>query len=442
MRKPYVQQFTFVPGYTLDGDKIVCGASEFAHWTIVHGRPHRHEFGEFILRWALAGCPSGTLLLTGPSDRPVGPFLKANGIEWHQVETLNSLAIRPAIQYSSRLGLPIPSLGEPDVERHDLLKLGTALLEEDMEVFLFSNPARLSEALGEAVTMTDLSRQFSIEGGRPDIVATDSDNKTCTIECKRGPLRRSYVGQLIEYFRPEHPTLADSRLILLLNSANPEVISAIRRVGIEIRVLSYAQLVDAMQTDGFHPQQRASFSGSSGMMSLNEEVPGLNEWKANFLSQLRVMIPEETQGTLLVKADYAHAKKIRLSRLDDDHTVLYVASNAGRLEFGHPILHHFLASGVPIEVMKTKGPSVFLSKRGRIANISIEVKADQALAWLSAHQDIFIHAIEHYAEGDSSEIEMAVLKHLGATIQDSNASKLRADGVCQSGPDCPYCRGF
>jgi hypothetical protein len=98
-----------------------------------------------------------------------------------------------------------------------------------------------------------------------------------------------------------------------------------------------------------------------------------------------------------------------------------------------------LLAGVPIEVMKTKGPAVFLSRGGQVPNITIEVKANDSLEWLAVYQEEFVDALEHYTEGLAQSVINDVLLHLGATIQDSNASKLQATGNCLRGRNCEYC---
>jgi len=57
-------------------------------WCVVNGAPHRHELGDFILRWAMAGSPSRTVLVTGPCDRPFEGFLETHGIEWVRLKEI------------------------------------------------------------------------------------------------------------------------------------------------------------------------------------------------------------------------------------------------------------------------------------------------------------------------------------------------------------------
>ncbi len=80
-----------------------------------------------------------------------------------------------------------------------------------------------------------------------------------------------------------------------------------------------------------------------------------------------------------------------------------------------------LLAGVPIEVMKTKGPVVFLSRGSQVPNITIEVKANDAIEWLALYQESFADALEHYTEGLDQSVINAILLHLGATIQNCNS---------------------
>lgn len=343
--------------------------------------------------------------------------------------------------FSPSLSMDIPPLGEPEAVRHDLLDLGTALLEEDMEDFLCKFPHRLSDALDESMSLASISRQFSISQGRPDIIAKDAYGHPCVIECKRGPLRRSHLGQLIEYFRPNHGVLAGARLILLLNSANSTLVEKLKFVGIQVNAYSYQSVVKAMVEEGYEPISRNRGQMGSGAFPLDGDLEPepMTAWKRGFLSGLKAILPPSLHEVLSIQTAYKPEKKVRVSRRIDDLSVLYVASNAGRVEFGLPLIHHFLLAGVPIQVMKTKGPAVFLSKGGRVPTITIELKADAAVHWLGTFRDAFIHGIENFDEGLDPAVITHVLRHLGATIQDSNASKLQASGVCQSGPECPYC---
>lgn len=325
------------------------------------------------------------------------------------------------------------------VERADLLRMGTALLEGDMENFLYDHPEYLAQAIGEDLKVTPIDRQYSIQQGRPDIICSDSDDRVCVIECKRGELRRSHLGQLIEYCRPDDPRINGARLILLLNSANSHMVEILKSVDLEVCVYHYEELVTAMIQEGYSPHRREGFSPTTDTRLLSKSLDEAPSWKAEFIRGFRELLPNHLIDELSVKYDYKPAKKLRVARSINDFTVLYVASNAGLLEFGLPIIHRMLLAGVPIEVMKTKGPAVFLSRGGQVPNITIEVKAIDALEWITVYQEEFLDALEHYTEGLDQSVINNVLLHLGATIQDSNASKLQATGKCLVGRKCGYC---
>jgi len=341
--------------------------------------------------------------------------------------------------YSDSLSFALPALGGESVERADLIRMGTALLEGDMENFVYRHPRYLATAIGEEMEARLIDRQYSIRWGRPDLLCTDANNRVCVVECKRGELRRSHLGQLIEYCRPNDSRLTGARLILLLNSANGHVVNILKSVGVEVCVYGYKDLVEAMIEEGYCPTRRESFTPTTGMRPLSEALDEASSWKAEFIGGFRELLSTHLLDELSVKYDYKSAKKLRIARSVDDFTVLYVASNGGRLEFGLPIIHRMLLAGVPIEVMRTKGPAVFLSRGGQVPNITIEVKANDALEWLALRQESFVDALEHYTEGLDQPVINAVLLHLGATIQDSNASKLQATGTCLRGEACEYC---
>jgi len=409
------------------------------NWCVVNGNPHRHEIGDFILRWATAGSPSRTILITGPCDRPFKSFLEKHNIEWIKLESLKGERLHPLINYSRSLNLPMPTLGGQNVERADLYLMGTALLEGDMENFLYQFPKHLATAIGEILEVSLLKKQYSIHQGRPDIICADANDNVCIIEIKRGELRRSHIGQLIEYFRPKDPELSGARLILLLNSANEQVAETLKEIDLEVCIYNYKTLVSAMFEEGYSPLRRENYLQTTGTIPISESLLQAPSWKREFLEGFRNLLPSHLVDELSVKFDYKPPKKLRVGRTSDDYTVLYVASNAGRLEFGLPIIHRLLMAGVPIDVMNTKGPAVFLSRGGQVPNITIEVKANNALEWIAFYHEEFFDAFEHYNDGLDQDVINAVLLHFGATIQDSNASKLQATGECLGGNACVYC---
>lgn len=426
----------------LSADGYCYHGNKYEHWALIKGRPHRREIGEFTLRWSLVRAKneeSKSLLVSGPSDRPFRAFLENAGVTWFEDNDLFSFEHGSDVSYSESLDVSIPLLDEENSLQDDIIRLGSVLLEKDMEYFLAAYPDRLSELLGERVVLHPSMRQVRINKGRLDLLAADMGNRPCVIECKRGGMRRGHIGQIAEYFRPEDTLLGGARHILMVNSASHLWDAPLKRFGIEICRFPLNKLVDGIIKDGTQIAQAMNIKSERVRKACDKDPSFMNEWKAVFMHGLEEILPDDIFCQLRIDPLYKPSKKVRVSMEDDDLTILYVGSNGNWLEFGLPVLHNMLIKGVKVPI-RGSGTQVFFSKGGKVPNIAVQIKADDALAWLQDNASIFAEAIEKYDEGLTDEIKRNLLLHYGAVFQDNNPLKGQADGVCRAGQDCIYCK--
>lgn len=427
-------------GIRRSGDQLVVGSTTYDCWAIVAGRPHRREFGDFVRRWALSRSgDSRALLVSGPSDRPVDEFLSAARIDWIQVpEWFSATRATPQISWSSPLSSP-PKLADEGLPNADVQAFGRPLLEQDMELLLFDHPERLDQVANEAMRLHPMGRQFRMAGARLDLMTIDRDERTCIIECKRGGLHGTYLGQMMEYFRPTDPVVGNARLILLVNSSNPVYDEPLARLGIEIRRFPMESLVSGIIAVG---APRAARRGTQLHNSqASEEVPR-DGWTRRIVDVLAEVLPQRTFAELSFKTGYVNPKKIGVLRQRDDARIFYLASNQDRLEAATPVLHELLSRGELVPFRPTRAHTVYFNMLPHVTVplVTIDVRSDMATEWLRKHGEAIKSAIAHFDEYLGAAADQQLLQHLGAVFQSHNALKSQADGKCRNGTDCLYCR--
>lgn len=89
----------------------------------------------------------------------------------------------------------MPKLGVWQIRKMAPIKLDAALvdLEEHLEDWIEKDPGLLQEGL------TVVGRQMTVDGGRLDLLAVDTQGRWIVIEIKAGQVRRDTVAQAIDY---------------------------------------------------------------------------------------------------------------------------------------------------------------------------------------------------------------------------------------------------
>lgn len=418
-------------GVTFTADVARLDGRQYADWAVFPGRPHRHEFGEFLRRWVLNRGSAAPLLITASSDRPVRPFMKRVGIEWLELPEWSSFARGPQPIWSPSLGGAVPSLGQRGELTADVQAFGRPLLEQDMELFLDQHPDWLTRVLGEHVIPHPAGRQFRIERGRLDLLVLDDRGRTCVIECKRGALHTSHLGQVIEYERPGDAVVGGARLILLVNTANVAYDDAFAAVGIEIRRFPIGLLVDGMRREGFQPMEREA---RRPVPPVDEEQPA--PWKQSFIGSLTDNLPAATLEKIAFRTKYKPEKKIACYATQSGASVFYVGSNSSRLEICLSIVHEVLRAGGEVPFAPRRTHVVYFGKTSTL--LTTAIPSDEAASWLIANRQHVRKGIEALEAGLEASIQAAVLNHFGAVFQNHNALKGEADGMCRGGSACPY----
>lgn len=420
-------------GVTLTDGVASFRRKRYVDWAVFPGRPHRAEFGDFLHRWALKRQGQHALLISGPSDRPVRSFLERVGVLWMEIPEWASFERKPSPVWSpSLVGRP-PSLGQRGELTADVHAFGRPLLEQDMELFLDQRPKWLSEVLGEPIRAHPLGRQFRIARGRLDLLGIDRQGRTCIIECKRGALHTSYIGQIIEYERPDDAVVKNARLILLVNSANPAYDAALAQIGIEVRRFPIQSLVDAMRAERFTPRVRDV--KPVRMRSSSERYP-ITPWKRQFVDDLRAGVPASLMDSLVFETDYKPPKKIAC-HTRSGASVFYVESNGPRLEICLTIVDQVLRAGGSVPFAPRSTHVVYFGKTSTL--VTTAIRSDESAAWLLRHQRHVVKGLKALEDGLEPTIQHQLLSHLGAVLQNHNAMKGEADGVCRNGATCPYC---
>ncbi len=302
-----------------------------------------------------------------------------------------------------------------------------------MELFLDQRPKWLSEVLGERIRTHPMGRQFRIDRGRLDLLGIDRQGRTCVIECKRGALHTSHIGQIIEYERPDDAVVKNARLILLVNSANPAYDAALAAIGIEVRRFPIQSLVDAMRAERFTPRVRDAKPVQSHRSA--DKYP-ITSWKRRFIDELRAGLPASLIENLVFETDYKPPKKIAC-HTKSGSSVFYIESNGPRLEICLAILDQVLRGGGSVPFAPRKTHVVYFGKTSTL--VTTAVRSDESAAWLVQNQLHVVKGLKALEDGLEPKIQHQLLSHFGAVLQNHNVMKGEADGVCRNGRTCPYC---
>jgi tetratricopeptide (TPR) repeat protein len=117
------------------------------------------------------------------------------------------------------------------------------LTEKELEEFIYGNPEVIERGL------KPVHRQYSIENRRIDLIFEDSLNRKLLIELKKGEIRRTDIGQLLEYYGIVCEKIDDIRLMLVCRSVPIRFKNALEKAGLEWREFKDLGILDSNSND-------------------------------------------------------------------------------------------------------------------------------------------------------------------------------------------------
>lgn len=115
----------------------------------------------------------------------------------------------------------------------------TFALENHLRDFLAKNLDKVEKGLSLYRNEENTGIEFSVDGGRIDILAVDKENKPVVIELKLSAGRNKVLGQILYYMSwvDQNLGLGKSRGIIIANSIYPELQLAVSRApGVELAI--------------------------------------------------------------------------------------------------------------------------------------------------------------------------------------------------------------
>ena len=107
----------------------------------------------------------------------------------------------------------------PEIDEEEDIPETTFTLEKDLEEFIYRNLDQMEEGL-KPHSDKDLSRQYTTEVGRLDILALDKNEDLVVIELKAGRASGDVVGQILGYMAWVRENMAEDKKVRGIVVAN------------------------------------------------------------------------------------------------------------------------------------------------------------------------------------------------------------------------------